>query len=127
MWQSAVVNARKRPPGRGQLTGRRRRRRTGQIVLVLLVGSVALALYLAVSYHLGVAQTLVAVLVGGGAPAGVYLAWATYRDAQSDSAAGENSSAKSPVEHGRVQQHVFYRGIDDNIHRTHSPVSDLLP
>ena len=52
----------------------------------------ALALFLAHHYRLGVPQTLVAVLVGGGAPAGLYLAWATYRDSRSDAGGGENLS-----------------------------------
>jgi hypothetical protein len=67
-------------------------RRTGVIVVVLLIGSIALALYLAHHYHLGVPQTLVTVLVGGGAPAGLYLAWATYRDSRSDAGEGKNLS-----------------------------------
>ena len=37
------------------------------------------ALGLALRYHLGVAQTLVTVLLSGGAPAALYLTWATYR------------------------------------------------
>jgi NACHT domain len=53
--------------------------RTGTVTVVLIAGTSSAALGLALAYHLGVAQTLVAVLVGGGAPAGVYLAWATYR------------------------------------------------
>jgi len=67
-------------------------RRTGAIVVLLLVASVALALFLAHHYRLGVPQTLVTVLVGGGAPAGLYLAWATYRDSRSDAGGGENLS-----------------------------------
>jgi hypothetical protein len=44
--------------------------------------SVAAALSIANRYDLGVAQTLVAVLVGGGAPAGLYLSWAAYRESR---------------------------------------------
>ena len=70
-------------------------RPTGVIVLVLLVVSVALALYLAHLYRLGVPQTLVTVLVGGGTLAGLYLAWATYRDSRRDAVGGESSSLKA--------------------------------
>src|SRR5712691_6861449 len=52
------------------------------MTLVLVVGTVATALVVARLYDLGVAATLVAALVGGGAPAGLYLAWATFRDSQ---------------------------------------------
>ncbi len=54
------------------------------IALALLAASVAAAFLVAYKYHLGVPQTLVAVLVGGGAPAGLYLAWAAYRDDRRD-------------------------------------------
>ena len=81
VWQSAVVNRAKRPHSRSLSAGRRPARRTGVIVLALLFASVGGALYLAHHYHLGVAPTGVAVLVGGGAPAALYLAWASYRDA----------------------------------------------
>lgn len=57
-------------------------RRTGSIVWALLIGSAALALFLAHLYHLGVPATLVTVLVGGGTLAGLYLTWVTYRDGQ---------------------------------------------
>jgi hypothetical protein len=55
-------------------------RTTGVIVLVLFFGATAVSLAVAYLYRLGVAQALVTVLVGGGAPAGLYLAWAGYRD-----------------------------------------------
>jgi hypothetical protein len=48
------------------------------------MGTALAALLVAYAWHLGTASTLVAVLVGGGAPAGLYLAWATYRDSRSD-------------------------------------------
>ena len=44
---------------------------------LLLFGTATAALVLARYYHLGEPTTLVAVLVGGGAPAGLYLAWAS--------------------------------------------------
>jgi hypothetical protein len=62
------------------------------IVLALLFGSLGAALYLAHRYHLGVAQTLAGWLVGGGALAGLYVAWATYRDARRDAAGGRGLS-----------------------------------
>jgi hypothetical protein len=65
--------------------GRLRVRRTGLVVLLLFFGTAAAALALARVYRLGVTQTLVAVLVGGGAPAGLYVAWATYRESQAGS------------------------------------------
>ncbi len=91
MWQSAVVNRAKRPRSRDgfKLAGRRPTRRTGAVFLALLFASVAAALYLAHRYQLGEAQTLVAVLVGGGAPAALYLAWAAYRDDRRDAARGD--------------------------------------
>jgi hypothetical protein len=45
-----------------------RSRRTGAVVLALLIASVAAALLLAHRYALGVEQTLAAALLGGGAP-----------------------------------------------------------
>jgi hypothetical protein len=56
-------------------------RRTGAVTLSLFVGTALAALWLAHVTHLGTSSTLVAILVGGGTPAGLYLAWATYRDA----------------------------------------------
>lgn len=56
--------------------------RTRLVTLGLFVGTALSALVLAQVRHLGLAQTLVAVLVGGGAPAALYLGWATYRDGQ---------------------------------------------
>ena len=66
-----------------------RSRRNGLVTLALLIGATAVALTLADVYHLGGAQTLVTALVGGGAPAGLYLAWAQYRD----TAAGTEAAA----------------------------------
>jgi hypothetical protein len=45
----------------------------------VFVGTAAGALVLSARSHLGLESTIVAVLVGGGAPAGLFLAWATYR------------------------------------------------
>jgi hypothetical protein len=59
--------------------GRGGARRTGAVALALLCGTTVAALVLALSYHLGVAAMFVAIL--GGLP-GLYLAWASYRDAQ---------------------------------------------
>jgi NACHT domain len=56
-----------------------RTRRTGLVTLAILVVTAALALGIARAYHLGVAATSVTLLVGGGAPTSVYLAWASYR------------------------------------------------
>jgi hypothetical protein len=76
-------------PGLGE---RSRTRYTGGVTLCLFAGTALGALFLANARHLGTASTLVAVLVGGGAPAGLYLAWATYRD----------SGAKDSVDVRRV-------------------------
>jgi hypothetical protein len=57
-------------------------RRAGVIALALLFGSIVVTLFLAHLYRLGVAQTSVAILIGGGTLAGVYLAWVAYRDSQ---------------------------------------------
>ena len=58
---------------------RRPSRSVGAITLLVFGGTAAAAVVLAVLFHLGVAPTVITVLVGGGAPAGVYLAYATYR------------------------------------------------
>lgn len=55
---------------------------TGAITLGLFAGTALGALWISSARHLGAASTLITVLVGGGAPVGVYLAWATYRDAR---------------------------------------------
>jgi hypothetical protein len=55
-------------------------RRTGLITLAILVGTVAMALAVARVWHLGVAGTVVTVLVGGGVLPTLYLTWATFRD-----------------------------------------------
>lgn len=54
-------------------------RRTGLATVAVLVVTVASALGIARLCHLGVAATVVTVLVGGGGPAALYLAWAGYR------------------------------------------------
>ncbi len=47
--------------------------------MAILAVTVASALGIARAYHLGVAATVVTVLLGGGAPAALYLAWAGYQ------------------------------------------------
>ncbi len=59
---------------------RPRIRRTGWVTLGLFLITASAALGLSLIRKLGVAPTLLSILVGGGAPAGLYLAWATYRD-----------------------------------------------
>jgi hypothetical protein len=54
-------------------------RRIGRNLIALLVLSVLAAVALSRVYKLGVPSTLVTLLVGGGAPAGVYLAWESLR------------------------------------------------
>ena len=73
MWHCAVVGLWSRP------RKWHRRRRVGLTTLLLFCGTAAAALVLAHYYHLGVAATVVAVLVSGGAPAGLYLTCASYR------------------------------------------------
>jgi hypothetical protein len=53
-----------------------RLRKTGIVACVLFFGTSAVALSVALGYHLSVAQTLTAILIGGGAPAALYLTWA---------------------------------------------------
>ena len=62
----------------------RRGRHTGVVTLGLVFGTAVAALVVARVFDLGVAATLVTMLVGGGAPAALYLAWATYRDSRSE-------------------------------------------
>ena len=77
LWHCAVMKGRRSL----RLGPRRGTRRTGTVTLILFVGTALAALGLARVTHLGTSSTLVAILVGGGTPAGLYLAWATYRDA----------------------------------------------
>jgi hypothetical protein len=67
---------------RREPAGDRRVRRAGVIALALLFGSIVVALFLAHQYRLGVAQTSVSLVIGGGTLVGIYLAWVTYRDSQ---------------------------------------------
>lgn len=64
--------------GRFSLRAASQTRRTGLVTVAILALTMATALLIARTEHLGVAGTLVTVLVGGGAPAAVYLAWASY-------------------------------------------------
>lgn len=67
-----------RRPRRRISQSRLQLRRTRVIFLALLVASVSAAIFVAYHYRLGVPQTLITLLVGGGAPAGLYLAWETF-------------------------------------------------
>ena len=78
LWQSSAMNLPKRPHQRVAVG----RRRTGALTLGLFTGTALAALSLAYIFNLGATSTLIAVLLGGGAPAGLYLAWATYRDSE---------------------------------------------
>ena len=84
IWQSALVGPVRTPSSR-QLTRHSRVLRTRTIALALLIGTVSAALALADIFHIGLAQTAVAALVGGGSVATLYVAWATYRDDQARS------------------------------------------
>ena len=75
MWQPSIVNGLKRQ--RGML--HRESRHTGLIALAIFFGTTAAAVIIGRLSHLGIAQTLVAVLVGGGTLAGLYLAWETFQ------------------------------------------------
>src|ERR1022692_4723396 len=77
--------------GRGRGTGHRADH-TGVITVVLVAIPVAVALYLSLLYRLGVPATVVTTLLSGGAPAGVYLGWASYRNSRPDPA-GKNLAA----------------------------------
>jgi len=57
----------------------------GKIVIALLVASVAAALGIAYEFHLGLPSTLLTVVLGGGAPAILYLTWALFLVAYFDS------------------------------------------
>lgn len=59
---------------------------TGAITAVLFIGPAALALALARHYQLGVAGTLITVLLSGGGLGALYLGWRSYRDAQREAA-----------------------------------------
>ena len=61
----------------------------GKIVLLLLAASVALALVLAYKFHLNLPQTLITLVLGGGAPAILYLTWALFLVAYFDSRKNE--------------------------------------
>ena len=83
--------------GGGRLRARHRARRTGAITVVLFAGTASAALGLALQYRLDVAQNLVTILVGGGAPAALYLAWATYRLSSAQGALQAGSSRLSQL------------------------------
>jgi hypothetical protein len=70
-----------RGAGGFDLGGRSVARRTGITTLAILTITVAAALIIAHDFRLGVAATVVSALVGGGSLAGLYLAWAAYREA----------------------------------------------
>jgi NACHT domain len=69
------------------------RRRTGLVTLGLLAGTTTLALVVAQVRHLGSAQTLVLVLVSGGAPAVLYLTWAIFTQGLRDDGLGLGEAA----------------------------------
>jgi hypothetical protein len=75
-----VNNPRRR---RGEPSGRPTH--VGKIVIALLVASVALALVIAYKFHLNLPSTLITVVLGGGAPAILYLTWALFLVAYFDS------------------------------------------
>ncbi len=65
--------------GRGETNGDNEVRRVGVNVSALLIVSIVAAIVIARFYHLGVSSTVVSLAVGGGAPAGTYLAWVGIR------------------------------------------------
>ena len=67
-------------------------RRIGRNLIVLIVLSVIAAVALARAYKVGVPGTLVSLLVGGGAPAGLYLAWQSLRQGSKSDARGRKSA-----------------------------------
>lgn len=67
-------------------------RRIGRNLIVLIVLSVLAAVALARAYKVGVPGTLVALLVGGGAPAGLYLAWESLRQSSKSDTQGRKSA-----------------------------------
>ena len=56
-------------------------RRIGRNVVILLILSAAATIVLSLAFRLGVAETAVSLLVGGGAPAALYMAWEGLRQA----------------------------------------------
>src|SRR5215469_15092065 len=73
LWHCARVRNGRAP------TVLRSERWTGAITLVIFFGTAAASIGLTAGFGLSVAQTLIAGLLGGGAPAGLYLAWASFR------------------------------------------------
>lgn len=73
--------------------------------------SVAVAVSLAYLYHLGVANTITTIMVGGGAPAGVYLAWQgfliTFRQAEESEAESEAIAADADDLAESIKEFVF--------------------
>lgn len=65
--------------GKGSSRGNPELRRVGAVYCVLIIATAAIALVIADIYHFGVPGTVVALAVGGGAPATVFLGWVTYR------------------------------------------------
>jgi len=64
---------------KGSSRGNPELRRVGIVYCVLIIATAAIALAIADIYHFGVPGTVVALAVGGGAPATVFLGWVTYR------------------------------------------------
>jgi NACHT domain len=82
IWQSARMSGGKRPLGWTRLIARRPSRHTGLVALALLFGPIAVAMSLAHHYQLGMAQTAITALVGGGTLPALYVGWVTYRDSR---------------------------------------------
>jgi NACHT domain len=75
-------------------------RRVGRNLIGLLFLSALAAIVLARAYRLGVAFTLVTLLIGGGAPAGVYLAWESFRQA---AGAGARKRSSAVADHEQTE------------------------
>ena len=65
-------------------------RRTGRITAVILLGTTTATIILARVYHLGVASTVVAILLG---LPGLWLAWVSYRNDGHETSTGPNLTA----------------------------------
>lgn len=77
-------------------------RRIGRNVVILLILSLTAAIALALVFHLGVAGTVVSLLVGGGAPAGLYMTWEGLRQAGKS-----ESKSRTPADLDRLAEIVL--------------------
>ena len=102
-------------------------RRVGRNVIALLVLSAAAAIILARFFHLGVAATVGSLIVGGGAPAGLYMAWRqTVKSETADDPLANNPRAQADSGLEQLAKIVLEQWNEEYDNRTfNDPAPDL--